>query len=134
MNDDFFRVLRSCRRAGLDNTLSLVLPPPGYLPSPPPGVKEIGGPSSGADYWIAQIGGPLGFLEPMKKAIAAYIGDWGAEVDIEPLREKITQAFKAAEAGERSPETLARYLAQIDSIANAIRALQGGTPGRLVRD
>ena len=96
------------RRPGIDEIISLALPQPDYRPPRPRGMPGVTGPSGGADYWIAAIGGLDGFLEPMKKAIAAYIGEWGAEADIEPLRAAIEQRFAEADAGERSPATLNR--------------------------
>lgn len=115
-------------RRGLADTLSLDIPPPG-----PPRNRgtTAGRVVGGAAGWIAQIGKPH-FLAPMKSAIAVFIGDWGADADIEPLRRAITAAFAAADLAGRTPEQLAGYLDQIDSIANAIRTLQGDKPGRLI--
>jgi hypothetical protein len=125
--------LRFELRRGLDLVVNSEIPAPSYRPRRVAAAGS-GGSSGGADYWISQIGGALGFLEPMKKAIAAFIGDWGAEAHIEPLRAQIEKRFAEADAGDRTQATLDGYLAQIDNIAAAIRALQGDTLGRLVPD
>jgi putative DNA primase/helicase len=139
--DDFLRVLRKAQRRGLDDTVvkdDLEIPPPTYrAPRPaaaPRSPVAANGALGNAEAWIAQIGGASGFRESMKHAIAAYIGDWGVDANIEPLRAAIENAFKAADAGERSQETLDRYLTDIDDIAATIRELQrqSGKPGRLL--
>jgi putative DNA primase/helicase len=141
-HDDFLRVLRTAQRRGLDDTISkddLEIPPPHTRTKwPPPPAPRAPGAANGAlgnaEAWIAQIGGASGFRESMKTAIAAYIGDWGHDANLEPLRAAIEKRFAEADAGERSEQTLNRYLADIDDIAATIRELQrqSGKPGRLI--
>jgi hypothetical protein len=118
-------------REGLEQAVSLVIPPPHYRPPRAPVPTAYHGPGGGAAGWLAQIGKPH-FLEPMKSAIACFIGDYGVDADLEPLRAAIEKAFNNAGPGGRDQETLDRYLDQVDSIADACRDYQGDVPGRLV--
>jgi hypothetical protein len=117
-------------RLGLEDTVSLVIPPPADVKHPTePG--EGYAPGRGVAAYLAMIGKP-DFREPIKKAIASCIGTYGAAVDCTKLKKEIRQAIDAADPDGRDQETLDRYKSDdhLDSIIDAIRAFQGDRPGR----
>jgi hypothetical protein len=60
-------------REGLDETVSLVIPPPHSRRPAEPGTTGYV-PGRGVAAYLAMIGGPEGFREPIKKAIASFVG------------------------------------------------------------
>ena len=99
---------RSGVRIGLDDEVSLVIPPPD--PRNPEMVSGQGyEPGLGVSAYLAGIGGGRGFREPIKSAVASYIATYGSRADCEPLKAAIRAAIAGADPGGRSPEQLARY-------------------------
>jgi hypothetical protein len=78
------------------------------------------------------IGGPMGFREPIKKAIASYIAIHGSKADCGPLKAAIRKALDRAEPAWRKDPKGARYIddEHLDAIIDAIRAFQGDKPGK----
>jgi hypothetical protein len=118
-------------RKGLDETVSLVIPPPHPKRPEEPGATGYV-PGRGVAAYLAMIGGPEGFREPIKKAIASFVGSYGAAADYAELKTAIRKAIGRADPGGRSQDELERYSSDqhLDAIIDAIRGYQGDTPGR----
>jgi hypothetical protein len=118
-------------REGLDETVSLVIPPPHpKRPAEPSTTGYV--PGHGVAAYLAMIGGAEGFREPIKKAIASFVGTYGAAANAESLKKAIRKASARANPGGRSEDELERYTSDqhLDAIIGAIRGYQGDTPGR----
>jgi hypothetical protein len=117
-------------RLGLEETVSLIIPPPDAKHP-----DEISGegypPGRGVKAYLSMIG-KLHFREPIKKAIASYIGAYGAAADCTELKKAIREAIDAADPGGRDEDILDRYKSDqhLDGIIAAIRIFQGDKPGR----
>ena len=118
-------------RRGLDETVSLVIPPPHPKQPDEPGTEGYE-PGQGVEHYLDQIGKPH-FREPIVKAIASFVGSYGAAADVEELKAAIRKRIDEAEpAGGRSEAEIERYKSDehLDDIIAAIRAFQGDKPGR----
>lgn len=68
------------------------------------------GTSDGFFGHLRDIGGPLGFHQPIKSAVGAYIKHHGTEnTDIGALVELLKERISDAEDGGRAPDEIARY-------------------------
>jgi hypothetical protein len=118
-------------RQGLDDSVSLIIPPPHPKRRDEPGTEGYD-PGRGVKAYLDMIGGPMGFREPIKKAIASYIAIHGSGADCGPLKAAIREALDRAEPDWRNDPKGARYIddEHLDAIIDAIRAFQGDKPGR----
>jgi D5 N terminal like len=118
-------------RQGLDDSVSLIIPPPH-----PKRRDEFGTegyePGRGVKAYLDTIGGPAGFRGPIKKAIASYIATYGSKADCGPLKAAIRRALDRAEPDWRKDPKGVRYTddEHLDDIIAAIRAFQGDKPGK----
>jgi hypothetical protein len=114
-------------RRGLEDTVSLVIPPPASRDP-----ETVGGwaPGRGAEAYIAEIGKPH-FREPIKSAIASFVAVHGSKADASMLKERIRAAIAAADAGRRPRDVIERYASDehLDDLIKAIRAIHGDRPG-----
>ena len=121
-------------RRGLVDTVSLIIPPAHRKRQDEPGTEGYD-PGAGVEHHLNQIGKPH-FRDPIVKAIASFVGSYGAAASVEELKaaigKRIDKAVKDGRAGERSEDELTRYASDehLDSIIAAIRAFQGDKPGR----
>lgn len=114
---------------GLDDELELIIPPP--APHDPTHVSPGGyEPGIGVEAFLAQIGGPTGFRDPIVRAIGSYIAIHGEGATCEPLKEMIRKVIDAAEPGGRDQDTLERYKSDkhLDEIIAWVRAQHGDQP------
>jgi hypothetical protein len=118
-------------RQGLDDSVSLIIPPRHPKRRDEPGTEGYD-PGRGVKAYLDMIGGPMGFREPIKKAIASYIAIHGSGADCGPLKAAIREALDRAEPDWRNDPKGARYIddEHLDAIIDAIRAFQGDKPGR----
>jgi putative DNA primase/helicase len=99
---------RSGLRKGLDNAVSILIPPPD--PKRPDTPSAAGyEPGAGVEAYLAEIGGPKGFRDPIKSAIGSYVAISGSQADAEPLKERIRDAIARADPGGRSAAEIERY-------------------------
>jgi hypothetical protein len=120
-------------RQGLDETISLVIPPAD--PKHPDAVGTGGyGVGPGTAYYLEQIGRPH-FFEPIKSVVGSYIAIHGAKVGCDDLkadiRAAIQQAIDEGRTGGRDPDVLDRYASNafLDPVIDAVRDFQGDKPG-----
>jgi hypothetical protein len=121
---------RTGLRQGLDDDVSLLIPPPD--PKQPDQPCEGGWqPGKGTDAYIAAIGGAEGFREPIKHAIASFVAINGSKADATALKAAIRAAVLRADASGRDKETIERYAddEHLDAIIEWARAQQGDRPG-----
>lgn len=117
-------------RRALDDTVSLVIPPPHPKKPDEPGAGGFE-PGQGVEHYLNQIGKPH-FRAPIVKAIASFVGSYGAAAHVEKLKAAIRKRIDAADPGGRSVDEIERYKSDrhLDDIIAAIRAFQGDKPGR----
>jgi hypothetical protein len=117
-------------RRGLDDTVSLVIPPPHPKKPDEPGTGGYE-PGQGVEHYLNQIGKPH-FREPIVKAVASFVGNYGAAAAVEKLKAAIRKRIDEADPGGRSEEEIGRYKSDnhLYGIIAAIRAFQGDKPGR----
>jgi hypothetical protein len=116
-------------RQGLEQSVSLIIPPPDVTdPELPSGQGYE--PGAGVEAYFAQIGGPAGFRDPIKKAIASYIAINGGKADAEPLKLAIRTAIASADPGGRTADQLERYSsdAHLDDLIRWTREQHGDQP------
>ena len=116
-------------RQGLDDALSLLIPPPHPKRSDDP-LGEGYEPGLGVAAYLAEIGGPKGFRGPIVAAIASYVATYGNKADAEPLKRRIRDALAKADPGGRSAGELERYASDdhLDAIIDWVRAQHGDQP------
>jgi hypothetical protein len=121
-------------RQGLDDDVSLLIPPPDpkHADEPFAGGWE---PGKGTEAYIAAIGGPEGFREPIKNAIASFVAIHGSKADATALKAAIRAAVLRADAGGRARQAIDRYADEdhLDAILQWVRAQQGDRPGVAAR-
>jgi hypothetical protein len=111
-------------RRGLDDTVSLVIPPPHPKRQDEPGTGGYE-PGQGVAAYLAMIGKPH-FREPIVKCIASFVGSYGAVAAIEKLkaaiRKKIDEVVHEVGRGGRSEADIERYKsdAHLDGIIAAL--------------
>jgi hypothetical protein len=106
MNDPLPR--RSGLRKGLEDSVVLLIPPPDRKR---PAAPSAGGyePGAGFESFLAEIGGPRGFRDPIKSAIGSYVATYGSTADAAPLKERIRATIDRADPGPRSADQIERY-------------------------
>jgi hypothetical protein len=120
---------RSGVTVGLEDDIILVIPPPD--PKHPQNIGTEGyAPGLGTQAYLAEIGGPLGVREPIKKAIASYIAINGSGADCEALKDEVRKAIDSADPGNRSAEQIARYKSDehLDDLIAWVRKQHGDRP------
>lgn len=119
---------RSGTRAGLDESVSLVIPEPD--PADPESYGAGGFVGLGVDAFLAQIGEERGFRSPMVGAIASYFAINGPDADPAPIKVKVRQAIIAAPRGGRSDAEIARYLSDrhLNDIVGWVRQHESANP------
>jgi uncharacterized protein DUF5906 len=116
-------------RAGLEDEVSLILPPPD-----PKNPEMAGGqgyaPGRGVQAFLAEIGGGRGFRVPIKAAVASYIATHGSKADCESLKVAIRKAIDGADLGGRSPADIERYRSDeyLNDLIRWTRERQGDQP------
>ena len=87
---------RSGRRQGLDDAVTLVIPP--AVPKRPYEPGRTGyEPGIGVEVHLREIGGPKGFRSPIMSAITSYIAIYGSHADVQPLYRAIRKAIRRSE-------------------------------------
>jgi hypothetical protein len=125
---------RTGLRRGLDDDVSLLIPPPDPKHDDQP-CEGGWQPGKGTEAYIAAIGGPEGFREPIKDAIASFVAIHGSKADAKGLKDAIRTAVLRADTGGRDRETIERYAddEHLDDIIEWVRAQQGDRPGVIAR-
>jgi Family of unknown function (DUF5906) len=86
-------------RQGLDEAVSLIIP----TPNPKrPEEPSAGGyePGLGVDAYLAEIGGPRGFREPIKRVIASWVAVCGIHTDAAAIKQAIREAILRSGGGQ----------------------------------
>jgi hypothetical protein len=114
---------------GLDDALELILPP---ADARSPDQISRGGhePGLGVRAYLARIGGPDGFRQPIVSAVASHIAIHGSSADCEPLKQAIREAVDRADPGARSMFEVDRYKsdAHLDAVITWAREQHGDQP------
>jgi hypothetical protein len=127
MQDPLWR--RSGLREALDESVSLLIPPPD--PKRPDTPSAAGyEPGSGVESYIAEIGGARGFRDPIKSAIGSYVAIYSSKADAEPLKELIRDAIDRGDPGGRQSEQIERYRSDeyLDDLIDWTRQQHGDQP------
>jgi hypothetical protein len=116
---------RSGMRHGLDEAVTLIIPPPmpKHQDQPSTGGYE---PGLGVAAYLAMIG-PQAVREPIFKAISSHISLYGSAADCEPLKAAIRKALAEADTGGRSAAELERYASDehLDEMIDWVRTQHG---------
>ena len=114
---------------GLYDELELIIPP---ADAEDPEKIAAGGyePGAGVEHFLAQIGGPGGFREPIFKAISSYIAINGSNADISPLYKEIRKTLDEVEPRWRADPKGSRYAndEHLDKMTDWIRLQHGNQP------
>jgi hypothetical protein len=121
-------------RRGLEDAVSLIIPPPDHKNPEMPGGRGYE-PGPGVEAYLAKIGGAEGFREPIKSAIASYVAIYGGKADVEPLKKAIRAAITRADPGGRAAADIKRYASDqhLDKIIDWVRQQHGDQPPKRPR-
>jgi hypothetical protein len=122
-------VPRRCgTRAGLDESVSLVIPEPD--PADPHSYTAGGFVGLGVDAFLAEIGGDRGFRAPMVSAIASYFALDGPDADPGLIKDRVRRAIVATPNGGRSDNDIKRYLSDrhLNEIIGWVRQHERANP------
>jgi hypothetical protein len=115
-------------RQGLDDAVTLIIPPPKPKHQDQPGADGYE-PGHGVAAYLAQIG-PQAVREPIFKAISSFISLYGSGADCEPLKKEIRKALEVADTGARSAAELERYASDqhLGEMIDWVRTQHGDQP------
>jgi hypothetical protein len=120
---------RSGLRKGLHDAVSILIPPPDPKR---PDTPSAGGyePGVGVEGYLAELGGPKGFRDPIRSAIGAYVAIYGTHADVNPLKERVRAAIDRADPGGRSADQIERYRSDqyLEDLIDWTRQQHGNQP------
>jgi len=120
---------RSGIRRGLDESVSLVIPPADVKNPEAPGNQGYE-PGAGVAAYLAKIGGAEGSRGPIKSAIASYFAINGSAASPRSIKALIRQALSQIPADRQIPEKQTLYASDehLDKIIDWVRQHHGDQP------